>query len=330
AVDFLAPEAYGRIGDWERVKPGWFEREYARWATPNKPMIWAEAGVSTWDASRMTNSPERLRYAAEFYRNFYRLLIDSASDGVFFWWYPGGFRVYENSDYGIIEPDGTDREVTKVIREYGPKFVDGPSLKSVNHWIAFDRDTHPDGIAGVYDEVKAQFWAAIENGKVPGLKTAGTGTDSCTSPNLAVGNTPVPEPDAAGKIAKPLKYLDGAFDLVEVQAADGNWTRVESGATLTVDPNRPVVARLTLTNLGESAWSDRGPCAVVVSAASSATPAEGAVQIALPRKVGHMESVTLDGVEIAAATHRRAEVALRLLAKGKGEFGERFRVTLKP
>ena len=30
AVDLLEPEAYGRIGDWERVKPGWFEYEYAR------------------------------------------------------------------------------------------------------------------------------------------------------------------------------------------------------------------------------------------------------------------------------------------------------------
>ncbi|HOW19014.1 MAG TPA: hypothetical protein PLC79_08255, partial [Phycisphaerae bacterium] len=39
AVDFLAPEAYGRIGDWQQVKPGWFEFEYARWAAPRKPMV---------------------------------------------------------------------------------------------------------------------------------------------------------------------------------------------------------------------------------------------------------------------------------------------------
>ena len=61
AVDFLAPEAYGRIGDWEKVKPGWFEREYARWADPGKPMIWAEMGMSTWDASLAGNSPQPAR-----------------------------------------------------------------------------------------------------------------------------------------------------------------------------------------------------------------------------------------------------------------------------
>ena len=42
-------------------------------------------------------------------------------DGVAWWWYPGGYRVNERSDFGIINPDGTDRPVTKVIREFGPK-----------------------------------------------------------------------------------------------------------------------------------------------------------------------------------------------------------------
>ena len=41
-----------------------------------------------------------------------RLLIESGADGVYFWWYPGGFRVNENSDYGIINPDGTDQRST--------------------------------------------------------------------------------------------------------------------------------------------------------------------------------------------------------------------------
>ena len=37
----------------------------------------------------------------------YRMFIESGADGVFFWWYPGGFRLGENSDFGIINPDGT-------------------------------------------------------------------------------------------------------------------------------------------------------------------------------------------------------------------------------
>ena len=58
------------------------------------------------------------------------MMIESGADGVFFWWYPGGFRLGENSDFGIINPDGTDRPVTKVIRTEGPRFLARPSRPS--------------------------------------------------------------------------------------------------------------------------------------------------------------------------------------------------------
>jgi len=334
AVDFLAPEAYGRIGDWERTKPGWFEREYARWAAPTKPMIWAEAGVSTWDVSRMANSSERLKYAAESYERFYKLLIDSASDGVFFWWYPGGFRVGENSDFGVIEPDGTDREVSKVIRSYAPKFINGPSLKPVNHWITIDRDLHPDGVAGIYDETQAEFWKAIESGKVPGLKTAGTGTDSCSSPKLAVGNRP---PAAlvikmgVGRLTKPLKYIDGALDLVEVQTRDGKWMMVENGGRVKVGATKPVTGRVTITNLGESAWSPEPGCKIVLGLVRVSGDRVAINTVAIPKLLGHLESTTLDDVILSKAEDSGpVSITLRLISNAQQPFGERFRMVLEP
>ena len=106
-VDFLAPEAYGRIGDWERVKPGWFTVVYARWAAPHLPVVWAEMGVSAWNRSLCRVTPAEMAFQAEFYKAFYQMLIGSGSDGVFSWWYPGGFRYGETSDYGVINADGT-------------------------------------------------------------------------------------------------------------------------------------------------------------------------------------------------------------------------------
>ncbi len=322
AVDFLAPEAYGRMGDWERTKPGWFEREYARWAAPTKPMIWAEAGVNTWDISRMENSPERLSFAAEVYRNFYRLLIESAADGVFFWWYPGGFRVGENSDFGIIEPDGTDREVTRVIREWGPKFVNGPSLKPVDQWITIDRDRYPNGITGVYQEVQDAFWSALALGKTPGLRTEGTGTNSCNSPDLAVGNT---KPNGTN----PLKYLDAAFDLVEVKMSNGDWHRVLPNQRLRADRSGKLTLRMKLTNLGESKWSPEPKCRVSLLAFDS----EGRLiaRFGLNRPVARFESVEIPRFELSIppASHAR-EIVLRLSAEAKGFFGEVFKVVLEP
>jgi hypothetical protein len=286
AVDFLSPEAYGRAGDWERVKPGWFEFEYARWAAPDKPMIWAEHGITTWDRTRMANSPSAMADAGKSYENFYRLLIGSGASGIAHWWYPGGFRCGEVSDFGIINPDGTDRPVTKVIRERGPRFLNGPSAKPVDHWITIDRDASPDGIAGAYDAVKEEFWNAIDSGQTPGLRTAGTGTDSTNCPLIAVGNVP-----CTG--SNPPKYLDAAFD--EVVVKDGR-------------------ARVTITNLGEATWSASpgpdGKGAVALLA--------NATKIPIPERVPHLGSVTFEfDLPSLSAT-------LTMLAEGRTTFGEKY------
>jgi hypothetical protein len=169
-VDIWEPEAYGRIGDWERVKPGHFTAAYARLCDPAKPVLWAEMGVHVWDLKTMSPERKRMEFQAAYYRDFYRMMIDSGADGVFFWWYPGGYRVNEQSDYGIINPDGSDRPVTKVIREEGPRLVSAPKPAPPDVWIDIDRDADARGLVGVYEAVKDQYWQAIEEGRRPGLR----------------------------------------------------------------------------------------------------------------------------------------------------------------
>jgi hypothetical protein len=170
AVDIWEPEAYGRIGDWERVKPGRFTADYARLCDPAKPVVWSEMGNTVWDPARMAPSPERIEWTAQYYRDFYRMMTDSGADGVFFWWYPGGYRVNENSDYGILNPDGTDRAITRAIREEGARFLAAPKPPPPNHWIAVDREGDARGLVGLYEAVKTEYWRAISEGKTPGLR----------------------------------------------------------------------------------------------------------------------------------------------------------------
>ncbi len=177
AVDIWEPEAYGRIGDWERIKPGHFTAAYARLCHPGLPLVWAEMGYDCWHATRRETDPEKLQFAAGYYRDFYRLLRASGADGIFFWWYPGGFRLNENSDYGIINPDGTDRPVTRVIREEAARFLAAPKPPAPDQWIEVDRDADARGLPGIYEAVQAGYWSAIQGGHTPGLrwkKTPGT------------------------------------------------------------------------------------------------------------------------------------------------------------
>lgn len=170
SMDFLAPEGYGRIGDWERIKPGVFTVAYARYCAPEKPVLWAEAGVHVWDESTMQSDPEKLEYQGRFYEDFYRMVLMSHSNGIVWWWYPGGYRTNERSDYGIINPDGTDRPNSRVIRRYAEKALAERTIPKPDYWISIDRDADARGLFGVYERVQKEFWEAIEAGKTPGLR----------------------------------------------------------------------------------------------------------------------------------------------------------------
>jgi len=324
AVDILSPEAYGRIGEWEKVKPGWFEREYARWAAPGKPMMWAEMGMSVWDIARMEDQPQRLDAQAKFHKAFYRMLISSGANGVFYWWYPGGFRYGENSDFGIINPDGTDRPVTKVIRDNARSFLDTPSPLKPKTWIEIDRDAHPDGVAGIYDQAKAEFWSDIDKGAVPGLKTAGTGSDSATCPLIAVGNVPC-------NGTNPPKYLDAAFDSIEIQDANGTWTPVANGDTVRIGRDKAVYARIRFTNLGEATL-----LAPVTNTADGGVWIRWACDaysqsIPLQADVPHLESGALDLVKLSpGGFSSKTDITITFEARNRTNFGEHFKLTLEP
>lgn len=316
AVDFLAPEAYGRIGDnWEKVKPGWFQFEYARWAAPKKPMIWKEQGVTAWDNSQMRSTKDKLDYQARFYEQWYQMLIKSGADGNYSWYYPGGFRVGENSDYGVINPDGSDKPVSKVIRRYADQYLNGPSSKPIDYWLTIDRDEHAEGIAGIYDAVRRKFWAAIDQGLTPGLRTDGTGTDSSNCPKIAVGNVP-------RTTENPSKYLDVAFDIVEVQNADGDWERVQEGDLVEVAGGGCVKARVTLTNLGEATLLSDDVWLVAKSRGVSMVQP-------LDKDVHRLESSVYE-IYLHGNVRATTEVTLYFCALGRAHFGEKFTVILVP
>ncbi len=324
AVDILAPEAYGRIGDWEKVKPGWFQFEWGRLFAPQKPFMWKEMGCSTWDNSRMTNSESRFAFQETFYKAFYKMLTATGCDGIFFWWYPGGFRYGENSDFGIINPDGTDRPVTKVIRENASLYLNGKPTKIVDKWITVDRDAHPDGISGVYDEVKVAFWSAVDKGLTPGLRTKGTGTDSTNCPLLAVGNT-------ACNGNNPPKYLDAAIDLIEIRDASGKWISVDKGGEVTVKRTQPIVARVTITNLAEAKLIspqkqgyNKGAVYLTVSANGKAA------LIPLSKSLGGLQSTTFENIPVSNGIRSNAAVTFSFVAKGRTAFGEKFTMRLIP
>ena len=111
-----------------------------------------------------------MEFQGQFARDMYRLATESGDDGIIWWWLPGGYRTNEQSDYGILNPDGTDRPISKVIREEGAKFLEAPKPSAPDVFIPISRNEDARGIYGIYEATKDAFWKAIAEGKSPGLK----------------------------------------------------------------------------------------------------------------------------------------------------------------
>ena len=172
AVDVMEPEGYGRIGDWERVKPGWWTAAYSRCVAPNLPVVWAEFGYSTCARSIQEATPEKLAFAENYYNDFYTMAYRSGANGTFCWWFPGGYRWNERSDYGVLNPDRSWRGITRVIKKWSKPFTTPRPLPKPNVWLEIDRKATSLGIPGFYDQTKDGFWQAVDAGKIPGLREA--------------------------------------------------------------------------------------------------------------------------------------------------------------
>ncbi len=313
-MDFLAPEAYGRIGTWEgSVRPGIFTVAYGRAVAPHAPVTWAEIGMNIWNrAAGRTDAAGAVRQA-QYFKDFYRLLRLSDSDGVFFWWYPGGFRVGENSDYGIINPDGTWRPATKVIHRFSREGWGGPA--KAGRLITVDRDAHASGLWGVWQEAKDRFLAEVEAGSLPRVSLWSAGMTSASAPPLAIGNVPLP----AGVVPK---YLNGFWEKVRVERPDGTTIDCTFGGNVTAKPGTPLVVRAWAFNTGPATWLSEGPRGVDVVLTGD-TGAE--------RTAPYLKNVTyLTAAETVIALPSAEAVWYLGIRRRDGlRFGERVRIEIR-
>ena len=244
-VDFLAPEGYGRIGEWERVKPGFFIRSYGKWAAEDYPLIWAEVGSSIWDIQNQIISDSMGKDAENSYRNFMDMLVRSGSDGVYFWYMCPGLRVDEASDYGIINQDFTDRRLTKVIREYRDKVINGKTFFNYDVTLEIKTDTYASGIAGIYKDIENDYWNAVNDGKLVALKTIATGTNTDNVPMISIDGL-----EYNG--SSPFKFVDGAFDYIEI-ISENKKHRILNESILKVGKSNFQIV-IDFTNLNEAMW----------------------------------------------------------------------------
>jgi len=319
-LNFVSPEGYGLGGPWESFEQGGFTTEYARYAGGGKPVFWAEIGMSV----HPEYTPERLEAQRLLYEHLYRMVIWSGASGSAGWWFPGGFRVGENSDYGIMHPDGSPRPSALEARDWAAHVAKSRPAREPQAWLTIDRDAHPRGYSQVWLSGRDGYVRLRRLGRRVGLRTEGSGTDSMTAPLVAVGNRPC-------NGSNPPKCLNAEFNLVRLRAG-GDWQDVEPGSTVGVPAGRRVELFASLGNTGEALWvaparaAGRPGGVHIVGAPGSPLPVDQPLAGDVPR----FGDAAVGPFTLTEGLTAETPVALRLEARGRTPFGARFAFILRP
>lgn len=316
--DYMSPEYYGRM---EEIYTCSFTNVYARYARPGAPVVWKEFAISCWRGSNFVYDERRYelwRNQAKFAEEMYKMAISGHTGAMYYWFFPGGFRPWENSDLGVINPDGSDRMVTKVVRAMREPFLNQPLLPEPDVIFTVERDEHPSAICGIYQQVEKEYHEAERAGKTVALRDAAFGTTTATVPDTAIGG-------GTAAADNPARYVNGEFRHIFGKAADGTWQRLSYGDTLCV--NGPVEIRAMMSNPLPSQWLS-APEEAYVSLVST-EKSDVAVHLPLAEPVGHLQTLTQE-FTLCERPETEKTVALRFGIEGRFPFGAPFAFTVKP
>jgi hypothetical protein len=265
-VDFLCPEGYNlqpggpsKLTPADDLRKGGLVTLYYRFLSREKPVVWMEFGYTVngmrkqWKTGDVEIPASELANQRTEFENFYQMFLESGARGAAPWWLPGGFRLGECSDFGILEPDGTERPACQVLKQSLPKFAQIRPTSCVaptasKSAITLDLDAHYPDSWSLYG---GQYLEAVKAGRVPTLRTDGTGTTSADCPLVAVGNTPL-------NGHNPPKYLNAEFSTVEVKVGNAPWREVARGKDLSIRPGEVLLCRASVGNIAEATWEATG------------------------------------------------------------------------
>lgn len=311
-LDFLSPEGYG-------LKPdeAGFTTAYARFVSEGKPVFWAEFGYNIYP----NLTPENMQKQADYYASFYDMVLDSYSNGSACWWFPGGYRCDERSDFGIINPDNTPRPAALVFQKYS-RLIEAPRQRpSPQVWITVDRDLHANNYEGVYNDNKAKYVEARKAGKAVGIRMEGSGTNSLNTPLIAVGNTPY-------NGSNPPKYLNAEFNWVRIRDKDGKWVQLTDDGTVEVRKGRAIEMQVSIGNTGIAEWiapknagGKKGGVYLVIEGLSQKEP--------IPQNCPRLKDVEIPTFKLPGV-EKETELKLYMEAEGRAHFGEILRIKLIP
>jgi hypothetical protein len=335
-VDFLCPEGYNLQSGFAKATPadeirkGGMVTLYYRFLSREKPVVWMEFGYTVngihtrWKTGMEHISPKELAIQRTEYENFYSMFLESGARGAAPWWLPGGFRLDERSDFGILEPDGSERPACQVLRERLPQFSKvgdasciapaKPNSDDPRPVITLDLDAH---YADAWQFYAPQYLEHVKAGRLPYLRTAGTGTTSANCPLLAVGNTPL-------NGHNPPQFLNAEFNRVELRVDGAPWREV-TGGEINVKEAASVRCRVSIGNTAEATWlaPENGDSNTEgrVFLRCTVQPSDKTIDIPIPRNTPYLADAELAEFSVPLSGDREQTIGFRMITTRRRHEG---------
>lgn len=298
-LDFLGPENYEfmftTVSDTILGGEATIEG-YARWAGAGKPVMWAEAAY----VPMVNPTPAHLQNQADYYDLFLDHMITTRADGVLFWWWPGGTRLDENSDFGATNADGTPRPAADTFRDHAATATVARPPVGATAAQAIDGMLSPRGFADIYAQQRPLALAAAGAGNRYVVVGDGDGTTSDQPPAMR-GGLP--------------RHLWATIQRVELNAGSG-WFEVRDGMAYAVPPAVEILVRAEIVNLGDTRWMPQGSVATGAAAFAGNENFGLGFRSWLVAPVARMERVDTGAVRISAGLAADADVQFQMVAEG--------------
>jgi hypothetical protein len=313
-LDFISPEGYGTEGEWKNFLKAGLITAYCRWAGNNAPVYWAEFGASI----HPDYSPAALESQRNVWDGMCHMNSITGANGLAGWWWPGGYRVNENSDFGIIDPSAAPRPAALAVQKWAAQIASPKPRAKVGHTIVFDRDQYTIGLYGTWAKYADEYLANLSDNSLVALATAGDGKTTSDCPLTGVGGMPY---TGIG----PMRFVNGEFNWIEYRINGTAWRRVGPDGVIAAPAGTRVELRASLGNTGDAAWAATGAGKV-----SLIIKGEGPEQrLPLLADVARYKDGEFGPVVAAGKLAGETTLTLRLWTDRGGYFGEPRKVTLR-
>jgi SAM-dependent methyltransferase len=330
-MDWAGPEgydvpAYGRLTPAAEVAAKGLCTRILSYLSGGKPLIWMEFGMpvypngTTWRDSLVEVAPARLEYQVEEGRRWWQMMVDSGAWGCFQWWYPGGFRVGENSDCGLVTPANRPRPVAAMAQQFVPAFAASETYGAEGVKVLDGRpEDGPGGWIGLY--LRCRDKHGVAEISVPSL-------DSASPAALQTDPAGRPWPGTG-----PLRYLNAIFERLRLRAGEGPWQELEPPTVpgpveVALPAGGPLELEAWVGNTAEAVWLPAG--AAPDTGCRLAVTGDLGASLPLPVAVGFQGSAHLGPARVAERFTAPLRFRLQMQAAGRVSFGEVVRVTVAP